>query len=93
MRVLDSAHFPAALPGIRPSSGFVFADTLGFHAVAMTIDGEPEPKAAVALMTACLGGGLQAVAPSIGAESAAVLAREIRYYLECHRRREETNPD
>jgi hypothetical protein len=93
MRALDSAHFPAALPGIRPGSGFVFADTLGFHAVAMTLDGEPEPKAAVALMTACLGGGLQAVAPSIGAESAAVLAREIRYYLECRRRRVETNRD
>jgi hypothetical protein len=27
-----------------------------------TLGGEPEPKAAVALMTACLGGGLQAVA-------------------------------
>src|SRR5262249_63383 len=38
-------------------------------------------------------GGLQEVAPSIGAESAAVLAREIRYYLECHRRRVETSRD
>jgi hypothetical protein len=93
MKALDSAHFPAVLPGIRPGSGFVFADTLGFHAVAMTLDGEPEPKAAVALMTACLGGGLQAVAPSIGAESAAVLAREVRYYLDCHRQRGENQDD
>ena len=71
----------------------MFADTLGFHAVAMTADGEPEPKAAVAVMTACLGGGLQAVAPSIGAESAEVLARELRYYLDCHRRPVESNGD
>ena len=74
MKALDSAHFPAALPGIPPGPGFVFADTIGFHAVAMTLDGEPEPKAAVSLMSACLGGGVQAVAPSIGTESAAVLA-------------------
>ena len=71
----------------------MFADALGFHAVAMTLDGEPEPKAAVALMTACLGGGQQAVAPSIGAESAAVLAREIRYYVDCHRRRGKSDND
>lgn len=86
LKALDSAYFPAALPGPRPGSGFVFADTLGFHAVAMTLDSEREPKAAVALMTACLGGGVQALAPSIGTESAKVLAREIRYYLDCHRR-------
>ena len=86
MSALDSSHFPAALPGVQPGSGFVFADTLGLHAVAMTLDGEREPKAAVALMTACLGGGCKDVAPSIGAESADVLAREIRYYLDCHRR-------
>ena len=93
MKALDSAHFPAALPGIPPGPGFVFADTIGFHAVAMTLDGEPEPKAAVSLMSACLGGGVQAVAPSIGTESAAVLAREIRHYLDCHRRRGETDND
>ena len=52
----------------------------------MTLDGEREPKAAVALMTACLGGGSRTVAPSIGSGSADVLAREIRYYLDCHRR-------
>jgi hypothetical protein len=86
MGALDSSHFPAALPGVETGgSGFVFADTLGLHAVAMTLDGEREPKAAVALMTVCLGGGSKAVAPSIGEESADVLAREIRYYLDCHR--------
>jgi DNA phosphorothioation-dependent restriction protein DptH len=39
LKALDSAHFPAALPGIQPGAGFVFADMLGFHAVAMTRDG------------------------------------------------------
>jgi hypothetical protein len=87
MGALDSSHFPAALPGASAGgSGFVFADTLGLHAVTMTVDGEREPKAAVALMTVCLGGGSKAVAPSIGEESADILAREIRYYLDCHRR-------
>jgi DNA phosphorothioation-dependent restriction protein DptH len=57
---------------------------LGFHAIAMTLDGEPEPKAAVALLSACLGAGSQYVAPSIGAQSASLLAREIRHYLDCH---------
>ena len=64
--------------------GYVFADVLGFHAVAMTFDGELEPKAAVAALSACLGGGTQAVAASIGSESAGVLARELRHYLDCH---------
>lgn len=44
MSALDSSHFPAALPGVQRGSGFVFADTLGLHAVAMTLDGEREPN-------------------------------------------------
>src|SRR5207247_1755106 len=86
LKDLDSSHFPAALPGTG-SKGFIFADTLGFHAVAMTCDGDPEPKASVSLLAMCLGGGQQSVAPSVGAESAHVLAREIGHYLDCHRRR------
>jgi DNA phosphorothioation-dependent restriction protein DptH len=89
---LDSSHFPATLPGTG-TSGFVFADTLGFHAVAMTYDDDPEPKASVALLTMCLGGGQQSEAPSIGTESATVLAREIGHYLDCHRRRGETGTE
>ena len=80
---LDGALFPSALPGFG-GRGFVFAEMLGFHAVAMTVDGEPEPKAAVSLLSGCLGSGSQATASSIGAESVSVLAREIRHYLACH---------
>lgn len=85
---LDGSNFPAVLPGADGTGGFVFADMLGFHAVAMTVDGDLEPKAAISLLSTCLGGGRQEIAPSIGAESAAVVAREIRHYLECHHRRE-----
>ena len=49
----------------------------------MTLDGEPEPKAAVALLSVCLGGDSQSVGPSIGAQSASLIAREIRHYLDC----------
>jgi DNA phosphorothioation-dependent restriction protein DptH len=92
LKPLDSAHFPALLPGTG-SRGFIFADTLGFHAVAMTCNGDPEPKASVALLTMCLGAGQQSVAPSVGAESASVLAREIGHYLDCHRRRGDTGTE
>ena len=85
LRSLDSAQFPAALPGSGLDS-YIFADTLGFHAVAMTCIGDPEPKSSVAVLSMCLGGGQQSVAPSVGAESASVLAREIGHYLDCHRR-------
>ena len=84
LKGLDSAQVPAVLPGVGGTRGYVFADVLGFHAVAMTLDGELEPKAAVAALSACLGGGTQAVAASIGSESAGVLARELRHYLDCH---------
>jgi DNA phosphorothioation-dependent restriction protein DptH len=89
LKPLDSSQFPSALPG-TDTRGFVFADVLGFHAVAMTCDGDPEPKASVAMLAICLGGGQQSEAPSIGAESASVLAREIGHYLDCHRSRGET---
>lgn len=81
---VDSAHFPFALPSTASASPFVFADVLGFHAVAMTVDGEPEPKAIVAALSACLGGIGGGATPSIGVESASVLAREIRHFLSCH---------
>ncbi|WP_212742100.1 ATP-binding protein [Sphingomonas sp. 3F27F9] len=83
---LDGSNFPAVLPGTPNMPGFVFADMLGFHAVALTVDGDPEPKAAISLLSTCLGGGTQEIAPSIGIESAAVLAREIQHYLDCHHR-------
>ena len=83
LRAVDSAHFPAALPGVNGTGGYVFADVLGFHAVAMTLDGEREPKAAVSILSTCLGGGRCSVPASIGAESASLIAREIRHYIDC----------
>jgi hypothetical protein len=80
---IDSAFFPFALPGSDGVNGFVFADVIGFHTIAMTVDGEREPKAATALLASCLGSGPAAV-PSIGQASAAAIARELGHYLDCY---------
>ena len=82
---LDGAMFPAFLP--NPAGGaFVFADTLGFHAVGMVPDTDKEPKAAVAVLARALGDS-EAVdaAPTVGSQSAKVLGNEIVKYLECHK--------
>ncbi len=81
---LDGAMFPTFLPD--PSGGaFVFADTLGFHAVGMVPDADKEPKAAVAILARALGEGNTAdTAPTVGNQSAAVLTDEILKYLDCH---------
>lgn len=80
---IDSSFFPFALPGQVGCPGFIFADVIGFHTIAMTVDGEREPKAATALLAACLGAGT-ASAPSIGQASAGAIAREIGHYLDCY---------
>ena len=80
---IDSAFFPFALPGTQETRGFVFADVIGLHTIAMTVDGEREPKAATALLAACLGSGAGS-APSIGETSAAAIARELGHYLDCY---------
>ena len=81
---LDGAMFPALLP--NPAGGaFVFADTLGFHAVGMVPDDDKEPKAAVALLARALGESESAeAAPTVGGQSAKVLGDEIVKYLDCH---------
>ena len=81
---LDGAMFPAFLP--NPAGGaFVFADTLGFHAVGMVPDDDREPKAAVAVLACALGESESAeTAPTVGEQSAAVLGDEIVKYIECH---------
>ena len=82
---LDGAMFPAFLPNPR-GGAFVFADTLGFHAVAMVPDADKEPKAAVAVLARALGdSGSPDSAPLVGSKSASVLANEIVKYLECHK--------
>ena len=84
---LDGAMFPAFLPGLQPGRAFVFADTLGFHAVGMVPDDDKEPKAAVAILSRAMGESAVAdAAPTIGKQSAKVLGNEITRYLECHKR-------
>ena len=82
---LDGAMFPAFLPGLQNGHSFVFADTLGFHAVGMVPDDDKEPKAAVAILARALGESETAdTAPTVGRQSATVLGNEIVKYLECH---------
>lgn len=84
--LLDGAMFPAFLPGLEEGGRpFIFADTLGFHAVGMVPDGDKEPKAAVAILARALGESEAAdTAPTVGRQSAQVLGDEILKYIECH---------
>ncbi|MCY4264548.1 MAG: hypothetical protein OXE78_06800 [Gammaproteobacteria bacterium] len=83
--VLDGAMFPAFLPNPR-GGAFIFADTLGFHALGMVPESNKEPKAAVALLERALGFSLKTDgAPTIGRKSAEVLGKEITKYLDCHK--------
>lgn len=82
--LLDGAMFPAFLPGLSGGT-FVFADTLGFHAVGMVPDSDREPKAAIAIIARALGESESAdSAPTVGRQSAQVLGNEILKYIECH---------
>jgi DNA phosphorothioation-dependent restriction protein DptH len=85
LKVLDGAMFPAFLPGLTSDSTFVFADTLGFHAVGMVLDQDKEPKAAIALVARALGETETAdSSPTVGRQSSEILGKEIIKYLECH---------
>lgn len=85
LALLDGAMFPAFLPAVEPGKAFVFADTLGFHAVGMVQDDDREPKAAIAVLAKALGESESAdTAPTVGRQSAHVLGNEILKYLECH---------
>jgi hypothetical protein len=91
---IDGGHLPFVLPAPAGGErGFIFADVLGFHAVAMTVDGEPEPKSAVAILSSCLGGGGRVTAASVGDASATAIAREVSYYLACQTRPDGRRPD
>ena len=87
---LDGAMFPAFLPcpEANPEGGvFVFADTLGFHAVGMVPDSDKEPKAALAILDRALNGpDSTEAAPMVGHQSAKVLGDEIVKYTECHKK-------
>jgi DNA phosphorothioation-dependent restriction protein DptH len=85
MTILDGAMFPAFLPGLQRDSSFVFADTIGFHAVGLVSDSDREPKAAIAILARALGESETVdAAPTVGSQSAAVLGDEIVKYLQCH---------
>ncbi len=87
LEALDSSNFPAMLPGLNGGPGFVFADTLGLVAVALVPETDREPKAAVSLMALCLGADSPELAPSVGRQTAGVLAREFGNYLKYHEHR------
>ncbi|HMW28566.1 MAG TPA: hypothetical protein PKE44_03240 [Plasticicumulans sp.] len=88
MGTLAGAHYPAMLPGFEAQRAFLFADSLGFHAIAMTADNDPEPKAAVAVLSRLLADGgatpEEWMAPSIGKSAAALLGEEVARYLGLH---------
>jgi len=85
---LIGAHYPAMLPGFAPGEAFVFADSLGFHTVAMTATDDPEPKATVALLSRLLGEGdaksEELLAPSVGRSASELLGEEVARYLTLH---------
>ena len=83
--LLDGAMFPPFLPGLTGGKSFVFADTLGFHAVGMIPEDDKEPKASVALLARALGEKETAESvPTVGKQSAKILSDEILSYIECH---------
>lgn len=87
IEVLDGAGFPAFLPGFTPNHSFVFADTLGFHAVGMVSDDDPEPKSTLAILQRAMSDKEvegRGATPTVGSRSVEVLGREICKYLESH---------
>ncbi len=85
---LIGAHYPAMLPGFAQGEAFVFADSLGFHTVAMTATDDPEPKATVALLSRLLGEGdargEELMAPSVSKSASELLGEEVARYLTLH---------
>jgi len=88
LSALSGSQYPAMLPGLDGSPAFAYADSLGFHAVAMTSVDDAEPKAAVALLSRLLAEGdaqdEEWVAPSVGKSAAELLGGEIASYLTLH---------
>lgn len=88
LSALSGSQYPAMLPGLQGSPAFAYADSLGFHAVAMTHVDDAEPKATVALLSRLLAEGdaqdEEWVAPSVGKSAADLLGGEIASYLTLH---------
>lgn len=81
---LDGAHFPFILPGTKAGETFVFGDVLGLAAVVMVVDGDREPKSAIAMIAACFAGGSDRIVPGLSVNSGKALAREVGHYLDSH---------
>jgi DNA phosphorothioation-dependent restriction protein DptH len=88
LTALSGSQYPAMLPGIDGSPAFAYADSLGFHAVALTHVNDAEPKATVALLSRLLSQGdaqdEEWIAPSVGKNAADLLGDEIASYLTLH---------
>lgn len=84
LKTLDGSFVPMFLPAIQQNKTFVFGDTLGFYAVAMIQEGEPEPKGMIAQMMRCLSPTGDDIAPTIGITTAEAIAREIEKYKVLH---------
>ncbi len=77
------SQYPAMLPGAGSVGTFIFGDMLGFHAVALVPEGDPEPKATVALLERALAG--TDAERATGSETALKgIAGQIRKYLDLH---------
>ncbi|MBF0158320.1 MAG: hypothetical protein HQL58_02240 [Magnetococcales bacterium] len=84
---LNGSNYPAMLPGLAPDTGWIFADMLGFHAVAMIDTSDKEPQETVSLLAQLLdyrNNKGTIVVPSVGKEAAVLLGKEISRYLSCH---------
>lgn len=84
LRILDGAHFPLLLPGLKAGEAFVFGDCIGLAGVAMVSSDDPEPKASLAMLAAAFAGDSDRLRPEISIESGEALARVLRAYLDTH---------
>ena len=81
---LDGSYFPVMLPGPESRQSLVFADVIGFYAVAMLDVNEREPNAQIALLKAALGLTESELASAVGGETSRMVADEVRSYVNVH---------
>ncbi|MCX6017362.1 MAG: hypothetical protein NTZ50_02485 [Chloroflexi bacterium] len=81
---LDGSYFPAMLPGPESVQSLVFADVIGFYAVAMLDVAEREPNAQIALLKAALGVSESELISAVGGETSRMVADEVRSYAKVH---------
>lgn len=84
LEILDGAHFPFLLPGLKAGEAFVFGDCIGLAGVAMVCSDDPEPKASLSMLAATFAGDSSKLRPEITIESGEALARVLRAYLDTH---------